>query len=331
MNIDTWVVIDATTRELYTTLYTKPTDTHDYLHYSSALPSHTKRAGPRGQLLRVRRICTKDEDYDIHSQQMVRHYVRRGYPLKYIEPHISTIRAMTQESLLVVKPKDQSKTNRLFFITTYNPRNIDFKKMIKDAWPLLELSELCSELFQELPIFGTRRPRNLRDTLTRSSIRYPPLLPDQGRIVGHVYEECTKADCHWCICNNSINGWIRCKSLAQRPTYRIASDTTCLTENLVYCINCKKCKMQYVGETKRKAIIRWKEHDADIRLGRDTPVANHFRLAGHSNRDMSPVIVEVISMDPDLDKTTLHRRWREKVWMFRLRCLAPKGINVKTW
>ena len=49
---------------LITDLYTKPTDTHTYLHYRSCHPSHQKSSGSYSQLVRVKRICTRMEDYN---------------------------------------------------------------------------------------------------------------------------------------------------------------------------------------------------------------------------------------------------------------------------
>ena len=68
--LDTTVKID-TTRELYTTLYEKPTDTHLYLHYTSAhhKPCHAK--GHYGQFLSIRRICTKSEDFIHHGIKLI--------------------------------------------------------------------------------------------------------------------------------------------------------------------------------------------------------------------------------------------------------------------
>jgi hypothetical protein len=54
--LDTCVKVDQQTRRLYTTVYSKPTDTHDYLHFTSSHPDHCKAGGPKGQLLRMRRI-----------------------------------------------------------------------------------------------------------------------------------------------------------------------------------------------------------------------------------------------------------------------------------
>ena len=57
--LDTNVKLDSS-RHIITSLYNKPTDTHLFLHYSSAHPESVPRTGPYGQYLRLRRICTLD-------------------------------------------------------------------------------------------------------------------------------------------------------------------------------------------------------------------------------------------------------------------------------
>ncbi len=58
-------------RILYTTLYTKPTDTHTYLLYQSAHPIHQKKSGPYIQLIRVRRICTKFDNFLANAKKIL--------------------------------------------------------------------------------------------------------------------------------------------------------------------------------------------------------------------------------------------------------------------
>ena len=64
--LDTTVKLNEN-RELYTTLYEKPTDTHLYLHYTSSHHTPSKTKGPYGQFLRLRRICTYDDDFDCNQ------------------------------------------------------------------------------------------------------------------------------------------------------------------------------------------------------------------------------------------------------------------------
>ena len=54
--IDVTVYLDNGNIE--TDLYVKPTDTHQYLHYSSCHPYHCKKGIPYSQTLRLNRICS---------------------------------------------------------------------------------------------------------------------------------------------------------------------------------------------------------------------------------------------------------------------------------
>ena len=44
--------------KLITSLYSKPTDCHQYLHYGSCHPEHTKRSIVYSQALRIKRVCS---------------------------------------------------------------------------------------------------------------------------------------------------------------------------------------------------------------------------------------------------------------------------------
>ncbi len=73
--LDTTVKVNPD-RKLYTTLYTKPTDIHTYLHYNSAHPIHQKKSDPYNQLVRVRRICTQLSDFLDNSKKILSYYAK---------------------------------------------------------------------------------------------------------------------------------------------------------------------------------------------------------------------------------------------------------------
>jgi hypothetical protein len=84
--LDTTVILDKDSRCLYTTVFSKPTDTHDYLHFTSSHPDHCKTGGPKGQLLRIRRICKRDEDFEKACENMMGHSLpKKGLPQENTE------------------------------------------------------------------------------------------------------------------------------------------------------------------------------------------------------------------------------------------------------
>ena len=148
-------------RKLYTTLFEKPTDTHLYLHHTSAANKlfHTK--GPFGQFLRIHRICTKHDDFISHGLEMIQLYVKRGYPFKSLQKHMLRAARFAQTDPLAVKTKQEIKTPVI--VTRYNPMNPDNCGFIRKNWNIIEHSNDCVHIFSEKPIVGFRRLPNLRD------------------------------------------------------------------------------------------------------------------------------------------------------------------------
>ena len=56
--------------KIETDLHVKSTDRHQYLHYTSSHPEHTKRSIVFSQSLRVGRICSQAEDFRKHTTEM---------------------------------------------------------------------------------------------------------------------------------------------------------------------------------------------------------------------------------------------------------------------
>ena len=64
------ILISINGNRLVTYVFYKPTDSHSYLLYSSSHPNHTKRSIPFSQFLRLRRLCSEDEDFHTKSLEM---------------------------------------------------------------------------------------------------------------------------------------------------------------------------------------------------------------------------------------------------------------------
>ena len=320
--LDTWVKV--ITNRLIVELYTKPTDTHNYLHFTSGHPKHTKRAGPYGQFLRIRRNCTLQSDYIKHSLKMKRHYIDRGYPELLIEDSRRQALLRNREDLLIPKIKKNENSNVVPFILTHHPTNYLVRKIISDNWGILSHSELCQKALPKIPLYGTRRSKNLKDILIRSKLNIEPKPKPTG--TKPIPDKCKKPFCT--VCKKLKAEHAACSVTG--VNHAIPTNVDCHTKNVVYCLTCNVCQKQYIGETKRNFISRFKEHISGIKYKRNYPVTNHCLTHTSINVDqvLLPRILEVIKRNPDLKGTDEFRKKRELHWIYKFRSLAPKGLNV---
>ena len=111
----------------------------------------------------------------------------------------------------------------------------------------------------------------------------------------------------------------------------------CKTENVVYLITCRKCKLQYVGETVQLLRGRISAHTNSL----DNPnkdhhcriLVDHFSSGMCQGATFKVNIIEKLSgtgrdeegtMDPGVSSM---RRKKEREWMLRLRTVYPFGLN----
>ena len=79
------VTIKLEKGNLETSLYNKPTDAHNYFSLKSCHPQNCKEAIPYSQFLRVRKLCSNDDDYIKHSRELARHFLRADYPANIVQ------------------------------------------------------------------------------------------------------------------------------------------------------------------------------------------------------------------------------------------------------
>ena len=119
---------------IWTALYRKPTDSHDYLHYKSAHPHHCKKSLPYSQFSRVRQICMNRADFLRHSLIFFGHFKRRGYPDKYLVEALIKTCALSRDSLLVPSRKETDDENEdLFLITEFCPEFEGLKPLVQKS------------------------------------------------------------------------------------------------------------------------------------------------------------------------------------------------------
>ena len=86
--------------KLKTKLLTTATDAHLFLNAKSCHPNHVIRNTPKGQLIRVRKICADINGYDLNSNKMIRYFISRGYKQVHLENIQLSVRNMSRKDLL---------------------------------------------------------------------------------------------------------------------------------------------------------------------------------------------------------------------------------------
>jgi len=315
-------VIKSKKDTLITDLYEKPTDTHSYLHYSSCHPHHTKTGLPYSQFLRIKRICSREVDFIQHSDKLYKSFVQRGYPRKILDTAILKVEQIKREDLLSPKPKQIDKEKPFYSITTYNPCGNLVKNTITASWDLLSRSAATRQLHEKEIIFGYRRNKNLRDLLVSSKIPAPREIDLPQSMTNN---KCSYAKCRYCP-KIDKSGYII--STTRKRKFFTMTNVTCRSNNLIYCITCKKCQKQYVGQTKRKLMERFQNHFYNVNKGVHQ-IGRHFSAADHSGiEDIQITILSFLRQAPESSTSIQARNKVEMAWIYRLNTVAPLGLNI---
>ena len=168
--LDTLVKLDQ--GQITTDLYTKPTDSHNYLYYNSSHPQRCKDSIPYSQFLRIRRICSHNRDFDRHVITLAGHFLRRKYPMAIIKDAALLARSKSRAELLAQAQKDTNNADKdkVFLITTYHPGDRCVPDITRHNWPLLGRNQATETLFHKKLTCGYRRPKNLRDLLCKAKV-----------------------------------------------------------------------------------------------------------------------------------------------------------------
>ena len=109
--------------------------------------------------------------------------------------------------------------------------------------------------------------------------------------------------------------------------FKLKLRTSCKTTKVNYLIQCRRCGLQYVGETGQPLHSQMNSYRFNIARGRinDSPVAAHFTSEGHTKAELS-----VIKIDRCCKKDTILRKIRESRWIKTLKTFCPSGMIQRT-
>ena len=325
--LDTLIYIDEN-RQLQTTLYTKPTDTHNYLHFKSSHPKHLKESLPYSQALRLRRICSDNNELNKHSDKLKQQFIARGYSQTLVDNQIKKAIDIPRKDTLKLTNKERS--NRIPLVTTFNNTLPPMAQIIQKRWDILKLKPNLKEIFQEPGMIAYRRPRNLKEMVGSNNILNNKVTRTKPTI--KTVKFCQPCNIKKSLCCNHLKSTNSFTSCVTKTTYKIYHESNCKSRNVIYLLECTRCCKQYVGKSEWPFNFRLNNYRHRIKstdYDKLLPVEQHFRLANHDfAKDAKFTIIEKIEKNIS-DGITSILESHEDSWILRLRTLTPNGLNGK--
>ena len=298
--------------KIYTDLYCKPIDRHQYLHYTSSHPGHVKKSIVYSQTLRLKGICSKRVDFQKHFKDMENWFGKRGYPEEVVKSQMERVKFRVSDT-----PTNSKQALGVPFVVTYHPKLNCISSIIRRLLSILYVDKDVKTLFSPMPMVSFRGARKFNSYLVRAKL-YP-----LEKLVGST--KCDKSRCQ--VCNN-INETATFERSSNGTKYHVNHKLNCDDKCLIYLITCKVCKIQYVGQTTEKFRLRWNNYRNCFRKTQREEVVpqqsfhNHFLREDH-NGLLADAEITLIDKTDGADPTR-----RERYWIHKLMTRHPNGLNV---
>ncbi|XP_053403160.1 uncharacterized protein LOC128558275 [Mercenaria mercenaria] len=261
---------------------------------------------PYGLGVRLKRICSTKADYAKHRQELRGQLRRRGYSGKFIENQLDRVDKIDRAKLLTPQKLKKEKMKRVPVVVTYSRHLPNLHNIVRKHMNTLHKSERMKHIFSDTPIVAYRRNTNISDLLVHGKTNKVMKQYQTGDLKPRCNGKCV-------VCEMIDKGrHNNDKAIAAR----IDRTHTCQAWNLN--IN------SYIGETSRSLKERLREHEADIRLKRTKPVAEHFNTPGHSIGDVGVSVLKHMK-----ENSRYYRQIKELEWIHELQTEAPNGLNTK--
>ena len=180
---------------IQTSVFTKPTDRHTYIPFTSFHPDHTKKSIIYCQTLRYKRICSDNDDLNTKLNDLTKQFMLRGYPLKFIRKNMERANNVSRQELL--KYKNVTPLERIPFTTNFHPAVRNLFQNFRSLWRILQSDAELEGVFKNAPLLSFRQPPNLRKILVSSKIPRSFIPPQET--------PCNKPRCQICqhVCTSS--------------------------------------------------------------------------------------------------------------------------------
>ena len=293
--------------KLETNLYSKPTDAHLYLNAYSCHPKHTINNIPKGQFIRIRKICSNTDNYIRQGNQMLKQFVKRGFKLEKLTKTFNEVKEINRQDLLQENPTN-IKDQQSIFVCTWHPHLKRLSSILQNNFNIIKQDHQLKQIFQTPPSVAFRRKKNIANHLIKNDINPIKIEPS--------ITSCK--NCQICPLLNKENIITNEKA---NITIKLKATGNCKTKNIIYAAKCRKHNTIYTGHTGESLNVRFSKHKYDFKKRpENSELAEHF----HQNHDFKDLELYILQTDITNVNERLHL---EDKWMCRLQTQQPTGLN----
>ena len=305
------VTISLKDGKLSTSLYTKPTNAHLYLNWNSCHPKHVLKNIPKGQFIRIKRICSETTDFEKYSKILKHHLLKRGYQLNNINEAYMTAKT-TNRSQFLMETISKEKDVQSIFVCSWHPKLRKLPSILKNNYHILANDKKLSEIFKTIPTVAFRRKKTLGNFLVKTDT-----LPPK-------HEKFTTSPCQKCKFCPFINKENTIENTNKCITIKVKAGGNCQSAGVIYAARCKKHNQIYTGKTSETLGKRFSKHKYDIlKRPENNELASHFNKDHDITKDLDFLILEKNI------KNAHELAFKEDEWICRLQTLHPSGLNVE--
>lgn len=265
---------------LETSVYRKPTDRQQYLHFNSCHPRHCRTAIPYSQAHRFRRICSRDEDFRSNASRMRGVLVKQRYPPALVDDAISRAASLNRNTLLQGSHVNDGNNSRANLVLTFTSSPPNVNKILKKHFNILQQSERLSKIFSDPPRVIYRRAKSIGDYLVHAKDRDAQQLGCRP---------CGKNRC--LVCKHVQTARVAISTHSDFR-YSIRGSFDCDSSNLVYLLECGGCNMQYIGQTDGPFRMRFNNHRYHTKALPNLPLSRHLAMQNHSFDDIKVTLLQ---------------------------------------
>ena len=236
----------------------------------------------------------------------------------YLYIKILQARKFNRNELLYKVRRNGNKEPKFTFIITYHPAFSKLKEILRNIHILLIPNEEHRQVSMDVPIVGFKKGKSLNDFLVRA--RLPRFETTQGGSNSCSGKRCGVCD-HVNV-SNSFQG-------STENTYKIKTCLDCNSSMVVYLVDCKSCRKQYIGSTSTKFRLRFNNYkNCHRKYNLNKSVAQesfHTHFNQHDHNGMNDWLFTLI----DSAESVENLRRKEAYWQNKLNSFAPHGLNER--